>query len=208
LDVRVIPGALLAFPLVLCACAATPKPAVRAAPAESPAEAPAASQDSSPYLKEGRYRVSGAANAGFSNTDVGDLETTSLGLAGTAGKMVSDNVLVEGRLEYLSSTIDAGNGDIDETDLFLGVGARYYWLLEGNTYPYARGELGLALVNVDAGNVEDDDNSPYFGLGVGAETFLTRAIALDYGLRFLYAFDLFDESLTDISLFFGLSVWF
>ena len=57
------------------------------------------------------------------------------------------------------------------------------------------------------GGFGDDDSSFFLGLGVGAETFLSQALALDYGLRFIQAFDIFDDDLTELALFIGLSVW-
>ena len=200
MDFRRSKPALFALPLYLCACAAAPKAAV-----SSPAEAPAQART---YLDEDAWRFSGASTASFSNTDIGDVETTTIGVSATGGKLISPSLLIEGVFDFENSSTEAGNADIDQTELRLGVGARYYFnRTGGSTFPYVRGEAGLAFVDVDANGAEDDDSSPYLGIGAGAETFLTQSIALDYGLRFLYAFDVFDDELTDLALYIGFSVW-
>jgi hypothetical protein len=160
-------------------------------------------------VREGAWHIGGGSNAMLDSVDHDDFETSTFGLTANAGKMIKHNLLVEGDFTYLNSDVEIGGGDIEETRLLLGGGVRYYFVDTnmGNTVPYARGLIGILHEDLDFFGADDDDTSPYLGIGVGAETFITEWLALDYGLRLIYAFDIFDDSLTDIGLYLGLSLW-
>jgi opacity protein-like surface antigen len=202
MDRRMFRDVVIPLSMLLCGCAVTPSSGVTPeASAPPPQGAP------SPHFAEGAWRVSGASGAMFSKSEIDDVDQTTFGIGANAGKMISNNVLVEGNVEYTNTDTDVGGADLERTDLILGAGVRYYFDVQGNTVPYFRGMAGLLSVDVDAGAVDDDDTSPYLGGGIGAETFLTESIGLDYGFRLIYAFDVFDEEFTDLGVYVGVSVW-
>lgn len=215
------------------AAPAGPGPMERAAPAEAsapvaneaaeaPAIPPAANESEGTFagappppaaanyltIREGAWRIGGSTNAIFSNQSAGPVDATSFGLEASLGKMITSNVLLEGIFDLSTTNTDVDGGpDSSQTEFQIGGGARYYFDVQGSTHPYLRALLGLEFIDLEVGNASNDDTSIFIGLGAGAETFLTEALALDYGFRFIHAFDVFDDSLTDISLFAGLSFW-
>jgi hypothetical protein len=181
-------------------------PAESAQPAEAAPPAGAVPAPQSP-VREGAWHVAGGSNAAFTNSEVGDQETTTFGIEVSAGRMVSPNMLFEGLFEISDTSTEAGGAEFDQSVFLLGAALRYYFTVEGKTLPYGRVLGGITFVDAEFGGGGDDDTSPFLGIGLGAETFLATHLALDYGFRLLYAFDVFDDELTEIGLFLGLSIW-
>lgn len=182
-------------------CSATGGSAPPAPPAQARAHKDA--------IEPGNWRIGGGSDALFSNRDFGSVEQTEIGAEVTAGKVVAENLVVEGIFDLSNADTELdGGADLDQTTFLLGGGVRYYLTTGTSTRPYGRVLGGIAMADIDfGGGVDDDDSSFFLGLGAGAETFFTDHFALDYGLRWIQAFDLFNEELTEIALFIGISVW-
>lgn len=179
--------------------ATSTEPAISAAPASAPAAA----------LEEGSWRIAGGSSALLETSDLGQGDQTDIGLGVTGGWMLNSNLMIEGLFDYSYSKLESNNGaDLTSSAFDLGVGARYYFLIDGSTKPYARAGVGLTFTDVDLGQTNDNDTAPFIGLGAGAETFFTDHFSLEYGVRLQQAFDLFNEDVTSIGLFVGLAIWF
>lgn len=182
-------------------------PAVAPAPAD-PLPPPATPQRSARGPKEGDWRVAGGSGALFETTDFGGADQTVFGLGVSAGKMTTDNLMVEGVFDFSTTEFEVdGGGEASTTRFDLGAGVRYYFDIEGSTKPYARAMGGITFADVEFGGASDDDTGPFLGIGGGAETFFTEHFSVEYGLRLVQAFGLFDEDVTTFGLFVGLAVW-
>ena len=104
--------------------------------------------------------------------------TTSYGFTLAVGYFISDKFAVGLDLRILS---EKGSGS-DETNTFgVGLDARYYFLDLGQRFKvYGQGRIGFDSVNKKPGDVKSTNIG--FGAGLGVNYFLTRSLAINFGL--------------------------
>jgi len=164
----------------------------------------------------GDYHVAAGSSGLLQTTDGGDYgDSKEFSMNGSAGKFLSENLLLEGVAFLSSRSAEADNGnDTDATIAALGAGVRYYTDTQSTRRPYFGAAAGLAHVSFDddGTGIDDSDTTPFLQVHGGLEAFLTNTVAVDLNLFLRDVLELELESaeddITTFGLAVGLSIWF
>lgn len=164
--------------------------------------------------KAGTWRVGGSSGGFFRTTDQGTVgDRLDYGAELTLGRFVSSRVLLEVAVDAAFSDQEVeGEADL-ETSGFSAIGGfRYYFEHEGRSRPYFGLGGGISTLDFRGEGFKDHDTSLAVVGRLGYETFLSRSVTLDFGVRIQHTFDreLFgvEEDVTEGAFLIGLAAWF
>jgi len=129
-----------------------------------------------PGFAKGDLYLTGTA--GFSSEKTGDEKTDGFTLSPGLGYFVTENIALEGQINFDSAKFDDGTGEVKSNGFGLAAGARYFWTPASQFSVSLGANVSYMSTKIESGGSETTEKEIGLNIPLGLNYFVSNNFAI------------------------------